>query len=128
MIAASILWASALAGPDARPLLDAVKACDRRAVSAATRAEPARRADFAALIYAQQQAIAAERAGLLANRSPEVSPAGQASLDLALAALDGRQRQLDDARVIERSWRELVDELRADFLANCTTGKRHADD
>jgi hypothetical protein len=31
-------------------------------------------------------------------------------------------------KAIEKSWRDLFDEVRADFLANCSSGKRNADD
>lgn len=115
---------AAFAGPDPVPALDAVKTCDRDSMMALTRAEPRRRAEWAAAAYAEQLGIARDRAGLLSAGSPAaVTPAGQASLGFALAQLDGRQRQLDDARATELSWRTLVDELRADFLANCARGK-----
>ena len=124
MIALSILLVAAFTGPDAVPALEAVKSCDRGAMADMTKAEPHRRSQFAAAAYAEQQAIARERAGLLTRPGGDPTPAGQASLTLALGALDARQKQLDDARAVESSWRMLVDELRADFLANCAQGKR----
>ena len=124
MIALSILLAAAFTGPDAVPALEAVKTCDRGAMADMTKAEPHRRSQFAAAAYAEQQAIARERAVLLAKPGGDPTPAGQASLTLALSALDGRQKLLDDARAVEAGWRTLVDELRADFLANCAQGKR----
>ena len=123
MIVLSILLA-AFTGPDSVPALEAVKACDRGAMADMTKAEPHRRSQFAAAAYAEQQAIARERAALLAKPGGDPTQAGQASLALALGALDARQKQLDDARAVESSWRTLVDELRADFLANCAQGKR----
>lgn len=124
MIALTILLAAAFTGPDAVPALEAVKTCDRGAMADMTKAEPHRRSQFAAAAYAEQQAIARERAVLLAKPGGDSTPAGQASLALALGALDARQKLLDDARAVESGWRSLVDELRADFLANCAQGKR----
>jgi len=118
-----LFLASALAGNDPASALDAVKACDRPAMSVIVRAEPHRRADWAASVYAEQQAIARDRAALLARQGSETTPAGKASLEAALLQLDARQKQLDDARAVESSWRTMIDELRADFLANCAQGK-----
>ena len=123
MIALAALMAAALTGPDADPARAAVQGCDKPAMARLTRAEPHRRADFAAAAYAEQQAIARERAGLYARPAGDATAAGQATLNTALAALDARQKQLDDARAVERGWRDLIDELRADYLANCTSGK-----
>lgn len=123
MIGSLIFFAAAFAGPDPASALGVVKTCDRPAMMALTRAEPRRRAEWAAAAYAEQQGIARERAALLSPGSASATPAGQASLGLALSQLDGRQRQLDDARAVELSWRTLVDELRADFLVNCAQGK-----
>jgi hypothetical protein len=112
--------------PDSAPALDAVKTCNRVEIRKMISGEPHRRTEFAAAAYAEQRAIAQERASLLA---PPVAgpaagtPAGQASTANGLAQLDARQKQLDDARAIERSWRDLFDEMRADFLANCNGRK-----
>jgi len=118
---------AAFAGPDPAPALDAVKTCDRAAMMALTKAEPRRRTEWAAASYAEQQAIARERAALIAPGAAQPTAAGKASLDLALAGLDARQKQLDDARAVEMSWRALVEELRADFLANCAQTKGERD-
>lgn len=110
----SVLLLAAFEGPEAAPALEAVRRCDRPAMQALTKGEPQRRSQFAAAAYAEQQAIARERAALLGRVAPD--PAG-------FAALDARQRQLDDGRTVELAWRALVDELRTDFLANCAQGK-----
>lgn len=107
-------------GPDAAPALEAVKACDRNAIHDLTRAEPHRRSEFAAAAYAEQQAIVRERYELGLRLAPPATPG-------EYGALDSRQRELEDARRIEQAWRTLINELRADFLANCTQGKRRAD-
>lgn len=113
--------------PDAVPAMAALKTCNRDEIRAITRAEPHRRTQFAAAAYAEQQAIAADRARLVGGQPAsenEPSASGLATTALALAQLDARQKLLDDAKATERSWRDLYNELRADYLANCTTGKR----
>lgn len=116
--------ALSLTVPEVAPVLDAVKACSRDDMRMMIRGEPHRRTEFAAAVFAEQRAIAAERAPLLVARAS--APAGAATVDTALAQLDARQKQLDDARVTEKAWRELFDEARADYLANCTAGKKDA--
>lgn len=123
MIVFLALLLASLAAPDSNSALDAVKTCNRNGMAAIVKAEPHRRAEFAAAAYAEQQAIAHDRAALLAPSTAPVTPAGKASLDLALAQIDARQKQLDDARSVETSWRTLFDELRADYLANCAQPK-----
>lgn len=113
--------------PDAAPAINAVKACDRDEIRLLIRGEPRRRTEFAAGVFAEQRAIASERGALLLQPAM-TTPTGQASAAVALGQLESRQRQLDDARATERSWRDLFDEMRADYLANCTTGKRNAED
>ncbi|MEO0031257.1 MAG: hypothetical protein RIS94_1015 [Pseudomonadota bacterium] len=107
--------------PDSAPVLAAVKGCDRGEIRSMIRGEPHRRTEFAAAVYAEQRAIATERATLLA---------GPADQTVALAQLDARQKELEDARAIERAWRDLFDEARADYLANCSpasaAGKKDA--
>lgn len=126
MIALPILL-MAVPVPDSEPVLAAVKACDRGEIRALIKDEPHRRTQFAAAIYAEQRAIAAERATLLAAPAgTQATPAGQATAATALAQLDARQKQLDDARAIERAWRDLFDEARADYLANCSGARKDA--
>jgi hypothetical protein len=120
------LLLSGMEVPDSAPALDAVKTCNRVEIRRMISSEPHRRTEFAAGAYAEQRAIAQERATLLSTPTPGPgagTPAGLASTANALGQLDARQKQLDDARAIERSWRELFDEMRVDFLANCN-GKR----
>lgn len=112
--------------PDPSPLRSAVEQCDRGAVAELVRAEPRRRAEFAAAIYREQRAVATDRAGVL-TAAAGTSPAGATNLAAARTALDARQQQLDDARAVERAWRDFVEEERADFLASCTAKKRDHD-
>lgn len=122
----SLLLLSGVQIPDSAPALDAVKTCNRTEIRKLIASEPHRRTEFAAAAYAEQRAIASERAALLAAPIADQATgtsAGQASITNALSQLDGRQKQLDDARAIETSWRALFDEMRADFLANCNGRK-----
>lgn len=120
---AILALAAALTGPDPAPALSAVQSCDRAAMSGIIRGEPHRRAEFAAAVYAEQQGISRDRAALYARLGSDATPAGKASLENGLTQLDARQRQLEDARAVERSWRDMVDELRADYLTNCAKDK-----
>lgn len=114
-----------LVPPDPAPLRGAVAQCDRGSIADLARAEPHRRAEFADAIYREQRAIASERAALAPAATASVAtPAGQAGLTNARAALDARQQQLEDARAVERAWRDFFDEQRADFLASCSGKKR----
>ncbi len=131
---ALLILADTLTTADFAPMHNAVEKCDREAMASLNKAEPHRRAEFAGAVYAEQRAIAEERAALGAppaasggsgNGNGSPSPAGRASLDTARAALDARQRRLDDARAVEKAWREAVEELRADFLVNCDPRKRN---
>ncbi|WP_421851042.1 hypothetical protein [Novosphingobium sp.] len=122
----SMLLLSGLQIPDSAPALEAVKTCSRSEIHKMISSEPHRRTEFAAAAYAEQRAIARDRAALLAGPTGDPgagTPAGQASTANALSQLDARQKQLDDARAVETSWRQLFDEMRADFLANCNGRK-----
>lgn len=118
MILLPALLAYAMVAPDAAPLSEAVTRCDRVAVAAQAQAEPLRRAEFAKGVYAEQRAIATERAALDASALTD-----ELAVTAARSALDARQRRLDDAVRVERAWRDLNDELRAQFLAACTGRK-----
>lgn len=119
MIALLLVLIEGVVAPDPAPMLAAVTECDRSGIAVVTRAEPHRRAATAAALYTEQRAIAQAREALRASALP-ADPGGQAPL---WAALDARQKRLDDARTVEAAWRVTIDELRADFLANCSTRK-----
>jgi hypothetical protein len=112
----------ALTPPDITPLHDAVAKCDRDALASFAKAEPHRRAEFGDAFYSEQRSIAADRVALA--DSAGLSAAGRASLEAARGALDSRQKRLDDAKLVEKAWRDAVDELRADYLANCDLRKK----
>ena len=128
---AALLLSAALAPPDPAPLRTALDRCDRGAIAALTALEPKRRAAFSGAVYDEQRAIARERAELDGALLVPTEPAGAsaaagspaitiAAPDRARAALEARQRRLDDARTVERAWRETLEDGRAAFLAQCT--------
>ena len=127
MSALLVMALASVSAPDSAPALAAVQKCDKQAMRTMITDEPHRRTQFAAGVYAEQRAIAQERAALL-DAQISGSPRGAATTANALAQIDARQKELDDVKAIEKSWRDLFDEVRADFLANCSTGKRNADD
>ncbi|WP_298198742.1 hypothetical protein [Novosphingobium sp.] len=128
MIAAPLL-AVAIVAPDPAPLRSALERCDKGAIAALTAIEPKRRAAFSGAVYDEQRAIAEERARLDAAPAALAGPDGPAVVtqpgaiaapDRLRAALEARQRRLDDARTVERAWRESLEDGRAAFLAQCT--------
>lgn len=119
MIGLAIWFLLGASGPDPAPLRSAVESCDRTAMADLTRAEPRRRAEWADAIYREQRAIAMERAAL-----GSATAAVPVTLASTRAGLEARQQQLEDARAVERAWREFYDEYRADFLASCANRKR----
>lgn len=120
----SLVLALAIAAPDPAPFSTAVQRCDRDWIAEQAKAEPARRTAFALGVYNEQRAIAEARAGLDGGPATPSGPAGAASLTAARDAIDARQRRLDDAVKVERAWRDLNDELRAEYLASCTGRKK----
>ncbi len=111
-----------LGSPEFGPMHEAVAKCDRETMGKLNKAEPHRRAELAGAIYAEQLAIAQERAAL--DATAPTSASGKASLEAARTALDNRQKRLDDTKQVEKSWRDAVEELRADYLANCDLRKK----
>lgn len=122
----TLFLALAIAAPDPAPFSTAVQRCDRDWMVEQAKAEPARRATFALGVYNEQRAIAEARAALDGGSPIPSGPAGAASLAAARDAIDARQRRLDDAVKVERAWRDLNDEFRAEYLSSCT-GRKKAD-
>lgn len=122
-----LILTAGLVPPDPAPLRTALERCDKGAIAALTALEPKRRAAFSGAVYDEQRAIAAERGqldaavlGIDQPTAPQPGAAPATSADRLRAALDARQRRLDDARTVERAWRETLEDGRAAFLAQCT--------
>jgi hypothetical protein len=101
--------------------------CERATVTPLLAGEGARRARFAGEVYAEQAAIAALRADIVARRralregvaTTDTAP----RLDQLSAAIDDRQHLLDDRRQLEQLLTEAVEAKRRHFLTTCANGK-----
>jgi hypothetical protein len=126
-----LLLAAASADLDA--LDQAVARCDRGAANPVFSAEAARRSQFLLDAYREQEAIVTERLAVADQRrglreSPTPSkPAEQKQLekqlDLQQAALEDRQKALNDKRMLESIRQDAMDNMRRYFLNNCPAGK-----
>jgi hypothetical protein len=125
-----LLLAAASADLDA--LDQAVARCDRNAANPVFAAEAGRRSQFLLDAYREQEAIVAERLGIADQRralreaaAPKAADQKQAEkqLDLQQAALDDRQKALNDKRMLEGIRQDAMDTMRRYFLNNCPAGK-----
>ncbi|WP_300973373.1 hypothetical protein [Sphingomonas sp. LHG3406-1] len=126
MIALALL-ATATTAVDLDALGAAVATCDRTVVNPAFSSEAARRSEFMRVTYREQEAIVAQRRENAARRAamrqqPDVA-AAEAALAQAEAAIEERQRALNDQRLLEGLRREAMDSMRHHFLQNCPAGK-----
>ena len=121
----------AAASADLDTLDQAVARCDRAAVNPMFAGEAARRSQFLLDAYKEQEGIVTERLALTEQRrtlreTPEMKPADQKQaekqLDLQQAALDDRQKALNDKRMLEGIREDAMDSMRHYFLLNCPTG------
>jgi hypothetical protein len=121
-----LLLAAASADLDA--LDQAVTRCDRNAANPAFAAETARRSQFLLDAYREQEAIVGARLTLSDRRralreAGPVKAADDKQMKLDEAALDDRQRALNDKRMLEGIRQDAMDTMRRYFLANCPAGK-----
>jgi hypothetical protein len=124
-----LLLAAASADLDA--LDQAVARCDRGAANPVFSAEAARRSQFLLDAYREQEGIVNERLSLNDQRravreTPPAKPAEQKQvekqLDLEQAALEDRQKALNDKRLLESIRQDAMENLRRYFLNNCPAG------
>lgn len=125
MIVAALLASTAV---ELDTLGAAVAACDRAVVNPAFSAEPARRSDFMRTTFREQEAIVSARHQLATRRHalrlrPNAPASELAALALEDAAVEDRQRALNDQRLLEGLRQETMDTLRRHFLQNCPSGK-----
>jgi hypothetical protein len=125
-----LLLAAASADLDA--LDQAVARCDRNAANPVFSSESARRSQFLLDAYREQEGIVNERLTLNDQRrtlreTPPIKPAEQKQaekqLDLQQAALEDRQKALNDKRMLESIRQDAMDNMRRYFLNNCPAGK-----
>ena len=123
-----LLLAAASADLDA--LDQAVARCDRAAVNPMFAGEAARRSQFLLDAYHEQEAIVSDRLALADQRRTLREAASKASddkqlekqLDLQEAAIDDRQKALNDKRMLEGIREDAMDSMRHYFLLNCPAG------
>jgi len=120
-----LLLAAASADLDA--LDQAVARCDRTAANPVFSGEAARRSQFLLDTYRDQEAIVADRLAL-ADRRRELREAGpvkaseEKPLRLQDAAIEDRQKALNDKRMLEGIRQDAMDNMRRYFLTNCPAG------
>ena len=121
----------AAAAADLDALDQAVQQCDRSAVNPMFAGEAARRSEFLLDAYKEQAAIVTDRLALADQQralreTPDAKPAdekqAQKQLDLQQAALDDRQKALNDKRMLEGIREDAMDSMRHYFLLNCPAG------
>lgn len=122
------LFALALASADLDALDQAVARCDRAAANPAFAGETSRRSQFLLDAYREQEAIVAQRLALADQRrtlrEAATSKAGDGrQLKLQEAAIEDRQRALNDRRLLERIREDAMDTMRRYYLNNCPAGK-----
>jgi len=122
----------AAASADLDALDQAVARCDRGAANPVFAAEISRRSQFLLDAYKEQEGIVSDRASLTDQRrtlreTPLMKVAEQKAaekqLDLQSAALDDRQKTLNDKRMLEAIRVDATDTMRRYFLNNCPAGK-----
>jgi hypothetical protein len=124
-----LLFVAASAELDA--LDQAVSHCDRKISNPVFSAEASRRAQFLLNAYREQEAIVNERLALAdqrrtlraaTNLKPSEVKETEKQLDLQQAALDDRQKALNDQRLLEGIRQDAMDSMRRYFLSNCPAG------
>ena len=124
-----LLLAATSADLDA--LDQAVARCDRHVANPVFSGEAARRSLFLLDAYKEQEGIVADRLALADQRralreATDVKAADikqtEKQLDLQQAALDDRQKALNDKRLLEGIREDAMDSMRRYFLMNCPVG------
>jgi hypothetical protein len=118
----------AAASADLDALDQAVARCDRVAVNPVFSGEAARRSQFLLDAYREQEAIVADRLALNDQRRAlrEAGPIRASEtkqLDLQEAAIEDRQKALNDKRMLESIRQDAMDNMRRYFLTNCPAGR-----
>jgi len=121
----------AAASADLDALDQAVARCDRHVANPVFSGEAARRSLFLLDAYKEQEGIVADRLALADQRralreATDVKAADikqtEKQLDLQQAALDDRQKALNDKRLLEGIRKDAMDSMRRYFLMNCPAG------
>ena len=109
-------------------LNQAVARCDRGTANPAFSAETAQRSAFLLDTYREQESIVAARLDVSQRRATlreagAIKAADEKKLSLEEAAIEDRQRALNDSRMLEGIRRDAMESMRRYFLMNCPAGK-----
>ncbi|HET6942622.1 MAG TPA: hypothetical protein VFH89_10710 [Sphingomicrobium sp.] len=106
----------------------AVARCDRGTASPAFSAEAGRRSSFLLETYREQESIVAARLDVSQRRATlrdagAIKASDEKKLSLEEAAIEDRQKALNDQRMLEGIRQDAMDSMRRYFLMNCPAGK-----
>jgi hypothetical protein len=109
-------------------LNQAVARCDRGTANPAFSSEAAQRSAFLLDTYREQEAIVAARLDLTQRRATlretaSIKASDEKKFSLEEAAIEDRQRALNDRRMLEGIRQDAMDTMRRYFLLNCPAGK-----
>jgi len=121
-----LLLAAASADLDA--LDQAVARCDRGIANPAFSAEAGRRSSFLLETYREQESIVAARFDVSQRRATlreagAIKASDDKKLSLEEAAIEDRQKALNDQRMLEAIRQDAMDSMRRYFLLNCPAGR-----
>ena len=109
-------------------LNQAVARCDRGLANPAFSSEAGQRSTFLLDTYREQEAIVAARLDLSQRRAVlreagVIKASDEKKFSLEEAAIEDRQRALNDRRMLEGIRQDAMDSMRRYFLLNCPAGK-----
>ena len=116
------------ASADLDALNQAVARCDRGMANPAFSSETAQRSAFLLDTYREQESIVAARLDLSQRRAAlreagTIKAADEKKFSLEDAAIEDRQRALNDRRMLEGIRQDAMDSMRRYFLLNCPAGR-----
>ena len=116
------------ASADLDALNHAVARCDRGTANPAFSSEAGQRSAFLLDTYREQESIVAARLDLSQRRATlreagAIKASEEKKFSLEDAAIEDRQRALNDRRMLEGIRQDAMDSMRRYFLLNCPAGK-----
>ena len=116
------------ASADLDALDQAVERCDRGMANPAFSAEAGRRSSFLLETFREQESIVAARLDVSQRRATmreagAIKASDEKKLSLEEAAIEDRQKALNDQRMLEGIRQDAMDSMRRYFLMNCPAGK-----
>jgi hypothetical protein len=123
----SLLFLAA-ASADLDVLDQAVARCDRGIANPSFSAEAGRRSSFLLETYREQESIVAARFDVSQRRATlrdtgAIKASDDKKLSLEEAAIEDRQKALNDQRMLEAIRQDAMDSMRRYFLLNCPAGR-----